>query len=71
MSFEIIELLSGITSTYVENTLTSGYQKQNNKDHLHIRGEYGIMTVDDAPQDRITSTYVENTISRSSRNGAR
>ena len=35
---------SGITSTYVENTKTAIIIDHANKDHLHIRGEYGINT---------------------------
>ena len=53
---------SGITSTYVENTVFHAASLSDNKDHLHIRGEYA-----NPPQkclfiDRITSTYVENTL---------
>ena len=33
-----------ITSTYVENTYTMGPRKTSHQDHLHIRGEYAIIS---------------------------
>ena len=33
---------SGITSTYVENTVKYELGIENGRDHLHIRGEYSV-----------------------------
>ena len=34
----------GITSTYVENTNLDDFYSSESQDHLHIRGEYLLMT---------------------------
>ena len=50
-----------ITSTYVENTAFHLFILWENKDHLHIRGEYILILRARQNVKWITSTYVENT----------
>ena len=50
-----------ITSTCVENTANKRKKQAENKDHLHMCGEYAIYEALRQDTGRITSTCVENT----------